>query len=240
MHFTVSDCHMIPSSILFPTYISCYFRYRGITSAVARKWTYKRVLVTLIPIWFISVVIYIPHMLVFRLNSRNCEEKWSKTIYKHFYSIFLLLFEYIFPFTMIGFCYAKIAMTLAKANKRIGHFDANPQVIQRQKEQKRTVKILVAIVLGFAILTLPNAILFLYVDFATTIHPKTQDIIHAFAVILLLHTFFNPIVYSILDKNFRRDVKFLYTCVWCGCSEKHDGKERKEERLQNIVKPPEK
>ena len=114
----------------------------------------------------------------------------------------------------------KIAMTLATSGRRISHFEMNPQVIQRQKEQKRTVRILMAIVLGFAILTLPNAVLFLYVDFSTTIHPSTQDIIHAFAVILLLHTFFNPVVYSILDKSFRQDVKFIYTCVWCGCSEK--------------------
>ena len=65
-------------------------------------------------------------MLVLKLKNRNCEEIWSKTIYKQLYSIFLLLFEYIFPLTIIGLCYAKIAMTLAKANERIGHFDANP------------------------------------------------------------------------------------------------------------------
>ena len=197
---------------------------------MARRWSCRRVTLTLIPIWLISVLIYVPHMLVLSLDEYDCFDRWPATIYKRIYSLFILFSMYIIPLLITGICYAGSAAILKRATRSMSRFGGNDFVVQRRKDDRRMVTILVAIVAGFAILTLPNAILFLYVDFSTTVDHTTQDIIHAFAVILFLHTFFNPVCYSILDKKFRRDMQFL--CV-CTCGRCRENVQMRQQRWQN-------
>ena len=171
-------------------------------------------MVALVPIWLISILIYVPHMLVLTVNDEHCFEKWSENTHRHIYSLFILFCVFLIPLLVIGICYRKSVVLLKSATRRcMRSFGESSLVIRRRKDEKRTIIILIAIVAGFAIFTLPNAVLFLYVDFSTTVNPCLQDIIHAFAVIMFFQTFFNPICYSILDKRFRADLKLLCTCA---------------------------
>ena len=76
-------------------------------------------------------------------------------------------------------------------------------------------RILIAIVLGFAFLALPNQIFFAYLDIADNreTFSKASDVLQLFGIILLLHTSFNAAVYSVMDENFREDARKL--CCFC-------------------------
>ena len=158
-------------------------------------------------------------MLVLAMDGQNCVEHWPKTIYKQIYSLSVLFCLYVIPLLVIGICYGKTAILLKGATRSMSKFGENTLIVQRRIDEKRTVRIFMAVVAGFAILTLPNAILFLYVDFSPTVDPAPEDVLHAFAVILFLHTFFNPVCYSVLDKRFREDITLLCACFCCGCKE---------------------
>ena len=77
-------------------------------------------------------------------------------------------------------------------------------------------RILLAIVIGFAVLALPNQIFFGYLEIGNKFHVFTQewDILQMSAVILLFHASFNAVLYSIVDEEFRRDVKELFCCCF--------------------------
>ena len=81
-------------------------------------------------------------------------------------------------------------------------------------------RILVAIVLGFAILALPNQIFFAYLDIADNREPSSEasDVLQLLGILLLLHTSFNAAVYSIMDDHFREDARKL-CCCFCSCKE---------------------
>ena len=76
-------------------------------------------------------------------------------------------------------------------------------------------RILIAVVLGFALLALPNQIFVVYLELADYRESLTEawDVLQLFGILLLLHTSFNPAVYSIMDSQFRNDVKEL--CCFC-------------------------
>ena len=77
-------------------------------------------------------------------------------------------------------------------------------------------RILIAVVLGFAILALPNQIFFAYLEFGDkkniTSITTEWDVLQMLGIILLLHTSFNAAVYIIMDKKFRKDAKKLCCC----------------------------
>ena len=73
------------------------------------------------------------------------------------------------------------------------------------------VKILVVIVTLFAVLTLPIHIWYLWYEFSDrwSVKGKGEDVLEIFASLVYLHSAINPIIYSIMDRSFREDVKTI-------------------------------
>lgn len=201
-----------------------YFRYLGITSSVSRKWTHKRVLISLLFIWVFSFVVYIPNIYVIKhkQQGRDCYESFGTTA-RISNVFFLVAVEYILPLLIIGFCNYKIIKIIK--GRKTGQLGIAQLSATQEAEQKRSLRMLVAIVLGFAIICLPNQILFVYLDIAEKRYKENNvwDILQVFGVLLLLHTSFNPAVYSIMDKKFRADAKAVCCCC---CSHKETRKQR--------------
>lgn len=190
-------------------------RYRGIAKDFRyRKWTVRRVCVSLVIVWIISIGIYIPSMVWLKTTrgTVDCKEVTSLQN-KRIYAVFLITFEYVVPLAIIAFCNYKIITVIRRRSRAMTEVlsDENKQ---RDLEQRKTTRILIAIVIGFAILALPNQIFFAYLDIADKRgkYSETWDVLQMLGILLLLHTSFNAAVYSIMDNQFRTDAKELCCC----------------------------
>ncbi len=173
---------------------------------------------SLLVVWIFSIAIYIPGIYVIKVKASgvDCYEGWSIAS-QRINNVFILLAEYVVPLIILGFCNYKIIVCIRGRQKfNLGRDNSNArQREQQDRELKKSARILVAIVLGFAIICLPNQIYAFYVKFSVDGEPtgNTWDILQMFGVLLLLHTSFNPAVYSIMDKNFRKEAKMV--CCHC-------------------------
>ena len=168
-------------------------------------------------VWVVAIAVYIPHMITLKLQGTQCRDQWLSKVHKQVYAVVLFVAEYLIPVVILGCCYCGVIKFLKQEEQQLGELASNSAVGQRRKEERRSVRIITAIVIGFAVLTLPNAILFLYVDFAKDINSNIQESLQLFGVLMLLHTAYDPLVYSYLDKKFRHQLKDM----WCGRCKEH-------------------
>lgn len=84
----------------------------------------------------------------------------------------------------------------------------------RKQAQKRIVRMLVIVVILFAFCWLPYHVVFLYIDF---FHPvRTQALVTAILLsqwLVFASSTCNPVVYALLNQNFRREfIDMLSSC----------------------------
>ncbi len=77
---------------------------------------------------------------------------------------------------------------------------------------RKMIKILIVIVTLFAVLTLPIHIWYLWYEYSDRSETANYDlkVVEVFATLVYLHSAVNPIIYSIMDRNFREDVWSLF------------------------------
>jgi len=107
----------------------------------------------------------------------------------------------------------------AGSNRRSNVFK---RLVNRSKtnEDKKLVKMLVAVTLSFALMTLPTQIYYIWYDFRTDserqIGQVGQTILEMISSLVYLHCCANCVIYSAMDKKFRVDVektfRFLFNC----------------------------
>lgn len=73
------------------------------------------------------------------------------------------------------------------------------------------VKILIVIATLFALLTLPIHIWYLWYEYSDRSETEhySLEVVEIFAALVYMHSAVNPIIYSIMDRSFREDVKTL-------------------------------
>lgn len=96
----------------------------------------------------------------------------------------------------------------------------------KTNEDRKLIKMLVAVTLSFAVMTLPTQIYFLWVDFlsekeAAEFNSQNNQfisrLIEVFSSLVYLHCCSNCVIYSAMDKRFRSDVKktiqYIFNCT---------------------------
>ncbi|XP_070545631.1 substance-P receptor-like [Ptychodera flava] len=142
-----------------------------------------------------------------------CSEWHPDLVFAKYYEILMLLVTYVIPLCIL--CFTYIAVGLRLWGRTIpGNADLSRDQGQT-KAKKKVIKMLVIIVLLFALFWLPSHVF----KIVNTFHPKlygdlryqdTIRTIHCFVVwFFTAHSFVNPMVYSILNDNFRTDLQAL-------------------------------
>ena len=80
-----------------------------------------------------------------------------------------------------------------------------------RRPKRKMIKILVVIVTLFALLTLPIHIWYLWYEFSDRSESQNYslEVVEIFASLVYMHSAVNPIIYSIMDRSFRQDVKVM-------------------------------
>ena len=113
----------------------------------------------------------------------------------------------------LGVLYGKIIFIL----RRPAPINHNEQPFQTQRRRERDIritKLLVTVVIAFALCVLPNH-LGTIIQHLFQPPPESGEaaFIHYFTLVPYpLHCATNPVIYSIVDNKFRRDIKLLFGC----------------------------
>ena len=135
----------------------------------------------------------------------------------------LTMFSYILPLIVISFTYLAISRTIKRSstfihtmNEDYGRKESKDLVVKsiRLKQNKRAKKILTPLVLVFAVTMLPANSLRLTVAFWPAIHKQGfyENLLFVVTVFASLNSSTNPVIYSVVSKDFRKRIKNL--CLW--------------------------
>ena len=201
-------------------------RYMGIvipfSRGISKNLTYILLAVNLV----IGSAFIIPEFITYDVidDIRRCQETWTTQSSLLIYHYFVLLLLYVTPGCIIVFLYARIIMALRKqvqGNSEMAMADQRLKE-QRLKDNKRIMKILVCLLTSFLVLVLPNRIVVIIlghlvdpVTFVSIIPTSTYQALKYIALIPYpLHVAVNPIIYSLVDRQWRKDIsQMICKCV---------------------------
>ncbi|XP_002163508.1 orexin receptor type 2 [Hydra vulgaris] len=158
-------------------------------------------------IWFCSLVVVIPYMLVLKYSETNgvqsCSENWTDKQRKT-YTIAIFVFQYVFPLMVISIAYTYIIRELCSQKN-----GENNNCRRKQQESKKVVKLLCIITLVFAICILPYHIFALCVEFGILNRESNYILNLTCYIFLYAHSAINPFIYNIFNTEFRDSFKEL-------------------------------
>ncbi|XP_067839626.1 neuropeptide Y receptor type 2-like [Heptranchias perlo] len=217
-------CHLLPYAQALSVHVSTVTltvialdRHRCIVYHLESKISKKRCFIIISITWLVSAVLACPQA-IFReysaiefddLRMQVCSEKWPNgndgdgTLY----SVSMLLLQYVLPLVIICYAYIRIWTKLKNHVSPGGGND-------RQLRRRKTTKMLVMVVVAFAVSWLPFHVFQLAID----IDKKVLDLNEykllytIFHVIAMCSTFVNPLVYGWMNKNYRNSFLTVFKC----------------------------
>ncbi|XP_070533443.1 RYamide receptor-like [Ptychodera flava] len=143
----------------------------------------------------------------------GCGEYWPGQLDGEVYEWSLFCLTFVLPFLLLSFCYGRVARKLWTRNLP---GNADPERDQEQAKNKRkTVRMLISVVVLFAICWLPMHSYNILMNFHPSLFeekPMSTRIFRASVYIWLTmtDTIVNPIVYVFLSDRFRKDLKLMF------------------------------
>ncbi|XP_070535482.1 QRFP-like peptide receptor [Ptychodera flava] len=196
-------------------------RYFAVFYPLKVRVTKNRAKIVFILIWLLAGSLATTQTVFLRVEKRHydgeiiffCSEWFPNSIFARCFELIILLVTYVIPLGVLCCTYSAVGLRLWGRT-----IPGNADQIRDQEQaraKKKMIKMLVIIVLLFALFWLPLHIFKL----VNTFHPKlygdlryqdTMRTINCFVLWLATaHSFVNPLVYSILNDNFRSDLHAL-------------------------------
>ena len=167
--------------------------------------------------WIIAMAVYSPYFFALKLVEYQgglvCMPHWKEVFgeslsYENYFVSILMIF-YLIPLVSIAILYIIIYVKL-KSQKIPGEQSANAGQ-QRQQRERNVLKMAIAIVLGFAVCSLPYCILWFFFLFAPDIWSCGLQYFAFFAILMTrVNCAMNPCICFIFCKNYRTGLKNLF------------------------------
>nr|QBS47872.1 neuropeptide-like GPCR [Tripedalia cystophora] len=245
-------CKLVRSSLLLGSlvaigtmFIIAIERYLGIVHGMKFMNGKRRVTFALIAVWITAIATTIPvaMALVFDPTKSDCEEQWFHmgltTTGREFYDFFLLIAWFFVPLSIIFFCYGSIINLLRKPLHKRGFAGEKSADFakRRRKEDLRVVFTLTVVVVVFALCCLPVRvmwILFNFIDINTLSENEYFALIYTGLIPYPLHVAVNPIIYCLVDREFRKEFRKMFGGILDSGKSSKDGK-GSQRRESNVI-----
>lgn len=234
-HWTLGNvmCHLV--YIILPLSLSVSIgtllaitadRYRAIVFPIKAKLSRKPVFIVIGVIWMVSALTVLPLVFVISLVSPQrgvyyCVEEWPSDTILGVYWLAMFFIQYLFPLCAISVLAGKTACTLRKTSLE-GKMETCTQsemfrktLRRRAKQTKRITKMLIALVLLYAICMLPQHVVYTFWGrygelFNKSYKEQAMIIANIFPI---ANSALNAIAYGTLNKEFKAVFKGLFACV---------------------------
>ena len=184
-------------------------RYYGIVKTLQRSLIKRRFYVVVLGNITLGILVSVPIIAYSSVNDiQMCVEKWTYKNGSLIYSSFLLTGTFLFPVIVISFIYCKcIKKMTARVKNRLITNDTNKAATLRTN--KKMMRLVIIVMIAFVLLVGPNRIAWILYDTVdiTKLDEKTVTFLKYFATYpYMFHVSINPLVYSIVDPNFRKQL----------------------------------
>ncbi|EDO36453.1 predicted protein, partial [Nematostella vectensis] len=180
-------------------------RYWAIVHPLRKQLSVSKAKTLVIAIWVLSLLPVAPYMnsLSYVPHSKYCEENWDNHNARKGYTASLFAFQYVIPLTIIATAYCSITRELSRRT-----IESACVRNQQHKETKKVVRMLMIVTLLFAVCVLPNNVMWLWLDFgaADKSFKYFWDVVAFCHVWTFLNSAANPICYTILNENYRKEI----------------------------------
>lgn len=199
-------------------------RYRNILHPFKSKLSMAQVKFIVITVDLISVAFVFPYAAFLGLQNNSCTEQWPKFLYRQMYTVFLVSVQYALPLLFMITMYIlasvrlfasadsvrKISLSVVENRRKTysafkEHQTRKESFVISQEQNAKVTKMFVVIVAAFALCTLPNQVLWLWIDFG-----KDGDITSLAKEIIICRFFtyingcVNPIIFFVFKRDYRQ------------------------------------
>ncbi|KAI8522231.1 G-protein coupled receptor [Branchiostoma belcheri] len=170
---------------VFTFLMIAFDRYKAIVFPTEPRMTLKAMRKTLVGVWLCAVAISIPQIVVFNMRQHKitgyeplnvCFEQWPDAVYGQTYTIMLLTVVYIVPLLSVLYLYGRIfhRMMLKPGPTARGNLAASKNKCTGavSKKRVRVIKMLITVVVMFAVSWLPLYTVWMLLDFALSTYEK--------------------------------------------------------------------
>ncbi|XP_051171097.1 RYamide receptor isoform X2 [Leptopilina boulardi] len=167
----------------------------------------------ILAVWLLALIVSFPIAVVSKLDQPAdryiacdrymCEEMWPSPQQRYYYSISLLVLQYLVPLLVMMFTYTSIAIMVW--GKRPPGEAENTRDQRMAKSKRKMVKMMMTVVTVFTICWLPFNVLILAVERNESL-PRWQGFPFLFTALHWLamsHSCYNPVIYCWMNARFR-------------------------------------
>lgn len=224
------------SDIFFGVEIGCitaiaFHRYKMLVQCTKPQITLENAKKIIFVIWFISFVFIVaPMIFVMELKTSadliDCGPSWPNRLSEQLFSVTLCLMFYIFPLAIILVTYIKIRAVLKANTKRQNSYRLCRNASTRSSnarlsQNRRAVQILTPVLIIFALSMLPFTAFRFFAAFSSKdvlfSFKYSQLIFNISCVLLISNSSVNPIIYSVVNSEFRREFANFLQCNADSC-----------------------
>ena len=212
--------HLIPTTAgynagLFSITSMALHRYYVVTHPWRPKLKRKNALIWVSLIWTGAFTLVIPLIVVIKPGENTCREVWPLPSLRQAYTATLMSVQYVLPLIITAICYIKIWLFLrrrpfaSQSRLRTGE-STTPR--ETRRESVVILKTVAVIVVLFMVLLLPTQVAWVLLDFKNISFDKLW---FASEILTRVHSCLNPIVYGVLNKQYRRRYINLLCRFYC-------------------------
>jgi hypothetical protein len=154
------------------------------------------------------------HVLSGEESVAMCGEHWPSDVMRSAFDIFLFVFIYIIPGTVVIFSYSSTGCTLMSGDtilQRTGSEACHADKVIAGR--KRLARMLLVLAILFAISWMPYHAVNLYMDISSRSSTDTFPSILSYALLLgHSHSAQNPVLYCFMNSSFKRGLRNLMRC----------------------------
>ncbi|KAK3096150.1 hypothetical protein FSP39_023786 [Pinctada imbricata] len=223
-------CHLLNFSLMISVYVSTFTltaialdRQRVLLYPLHPRITKRTAFMILILIWSFSAVFSLPYALFTRVDQvhflhtsvKRCRTNGfpqPNFIWEQSMTVATFLVQYVLPLVTITVTYSRIVHRLW-VRTHLGVVTETQLVLQIQNKRK-SIKLLVAVVVVFAVCWMPLNLYHLLTDLYPdpTVFPYDTNAFFVCQWIAISSACINPILYCYINPSFRAEVKSRFSC----------------------------
>ncbi|KAJ8248087.1 hypothetical protein GJAV_G00238170 [Gymnothorax javanicus] len=216
-------------------------RWYAICHPLRFKSTAKRARKSIVLIWAVSCVIMVPQAVVMECTSLMpelsnktslftvCDEHWGDDIYPKVYHTCFFIATYFAPLCLMLLVYIQIFHKLwcqqapGQGEPVKARTSAVSAEIKQVRARRKTARMLMVVLLVFALCYLPISILNVMKRvFGTFKNARNRETVYAWFMfshwLIYANSAANPIIYNFLSGKFREEFKAAFSCRYLGKS----------------------
>ncbi|XP_075971381.1 tachykinin-like peptides receptor 99D isoform X2 [Anticarsia gemmatalis] len=240
-HFYCKFCQFIAvlsiSASVFTLLAISVDRFVAIMSPLRPRLGKRATLGITAAIWVLSCILSSPNLIYFSTESydlpdgtvrRVCFSEWpdgmtTRSKLEYWYNVCFMVLTYFLPIMSMTYTYSRVGIELW-GSQSIG--ECTQRQLDNVKSKRRVVKMMIVVVVIFAVCWLPFHVYFLVTSYYPDVvnYSHIQEIYLAIYWLAMSNSMYNPIIYCWMNSKFRRGFKQFF---WCCGAFGHGGLDRR-------------